>query len=672
MRDKMTRVGKIGAAVAALLAAALTTAVVHPATAGAAGGTKQISLDATNDDPNGASFGRSVSADGAFIAYSSDASDLVASDPNGYRDIFVRDRQGGANLLVSIGLGGAPADGDSGDPSISADGRYVAFASNATNLVLNDTNNRRDVFVRDLINHSTKRISIATGGGAANGISYMPEITGDGRYVAFASNATNLVAGDTNAKADVFVRDTVTKVTTRVSLTAGGGQGDGDSIRPSISTDGTRVVYESLATNLAPGVTNGHSNIFLRDRNASTTTRVSRTPLGKTPNGNSFLGAISADGSTVVYDADATNVVAGDANGFTDIFRFVVASATTTRVSVAEGGGATDGASYGRAISADGRYVAFSSDANNIVSSPGSQAPGRDVFEVDTTTGRALLISYDVDGEKANGSSFKPVMSTDATTIAFRSEASDLTRQTDDNGASDVFARSVVMVSVGSVSVPEGTTCAHFARFAVTLSAPDIAPVTVDYTTVDGSALAGSDYTATSGTLTFAPGVVSDRITVPVTCEGAAEGHESFTVALSNPTGATALLGRTTGTGSILNDDPGSTTSLAIGDAAVVEGDQGTRFQRVGVVLVKASATTVTVSYSTAGVSATDGLDFTGVAGTLTFLPGQTGMSIMIPILPDQSPETDETFTVTLSGGSVPITRAVGTVTILDDDPPYS
>lgn len=668
----------------ALFALASAPFAATPARATLGGTTKRVSLDAGQDDPDGISLNRSLSADGSLIAFSSEATDLVPGDVNLLRDVFLRDRAGGANVLVSAGIGGASANGRSGEPAISADGRFVAFTSEAANLVAGDTNNSADVFVRDLVAGTTKRVSLGAGGVQGNQASQHPAISGDGKYVAFTSRATNLVSGDSNGRSDVFVRNIVTKTTTRVSLASGGAQGNGNSLRPTISADGRAVAFESLATNFTPTTTSGFSNTFVRvgvsgPPVASTpTVLVSRNLKGKPANADSFLAGVSADATKVVYTSRASNIattnIVGDANVAADVFEFDIASLTAVRVSVNEFGGDAAGDSFSRAPSNDGRYVAFMSTANDLVSGTGTQATVQDVFLRDLLTGRTILLSYDDNDQKADGNSYKPAITTDGGTVAWRSDAADLV-SSDGNTLSDVFVRSTSIVSVGSQSVPEGDTCLHNARFTISLSVPSEDTISVDYATADVTATSGMDYTPTSGTATFVPGTAAVSVSVPVTCDTSIEGTETFTLSLSNLVGISALMGNTVGSGSIQNDDPNSTTAVwRIGAVTVIEGDQGARNARVQVVLSKPKANAVTVDYTTVGGSATSGVDFTPVTGTLTMPAGVTGMPINVPINPDQDPESTETFTVVLSNpqpSAIAVAQGTGTVTILDDDPPY-
>ena len=228
--------------------------------------TELVSVATGGAQGNDTSTEASISADARFVAFWSDASNLVGGDTNGVEDVFVRDRQTGTTELVSVATGGTQGNARSRYPSISSDGRFVVFWSDASNLVAGDTNGSADVFVRDRLSGTTERVSLAAGGAQGNADSLGPSISASGRFVAFWSLATNLVAGDTNAWNDVFVRDRQSATTERVSVATGGAQGDFNSYDPSISADGRFVAFESGATNLVAGDTNGSFDVFLRDR----------------------------------------------------------------------------------------------------------------------------------------------------------------------------------------------------------------------------------------------------------------------------------------------------------------------------------------------------------------------------------------------------------------------
>ena len=301
------------------------------------------------------------------MTFDSNASNLVAGDSNGFTDVFVRDRKLHKTYLVSVGPAGVQGNGNSADPSISADGRYVAFESDASNLVAGDSNGREDVFVRDRKLHRTYRVSVGPAGAQGNNGSYSPSISADGRYVAFESDASNLVASDSNGYEDVFVRDLKLHKTYLVSVGPAGVQGNNFSDLPSISADGRYVAFESDASNLVAGDSNGYEDVFVRDRKLHKTYRVSVSSAGVQGNSASESPAISADGRSVTFDSIASNLVPGDANGYEDVFVRDRKLHRTYLVSVSSAGVQGNSDSFVPSISADGRYVAFNSDASNLV-----------------------------------------------------------------------------------------------------------------------------------------------------------------------------------------------------------------------------------------------------------------------------------------------------------------
>ncbi len=330
----------------------------------------------------GNSLSPAVSADGRFVAFLSAAANLVVGDSNGLSDAFVRDRQLGTTERVSVpnnadqGALGTQANGDSFGLAISGDARFVAFESNASNLVLGDTNGLRDVFLRDRQTGSTTRVNVpndadqgALGTEATGDDSFDPAISPDGRFVAIHSAATNLVLADTNGFSDIFVRDRQTGATERVSVDSAEAQASDDSSHsPAISADGRFVAFVSGASNLVPIDTNGVWDVFVRDRFFGTTERVSEDSGGAQATGDfSFDPAISADGRFVPFASGATNLVAGDTNGIRDVFMRDRSLGTTERVSVDSAGGQANSVSARPAISADGRFVAFESFAANLV-----------------------------------------------------------------------------------------------------------------------------------------------------------------------------------------------------------------------------------------------------------------------------------------------------------------
>jgi Tol biopolymer transport system component len=330
--------------------------------------TTRISVGPAGVQSNDVSLNAAISSDGRWIAFESWADNLVEPDHNLVSDVFLHDRVAGTTRRVSLGPGGTQANERSRAASISADGRWVAFQSAASNLVADDTNDVVDTFLYDRDTESLTRVSVGSGGIEGNQSSGEPAISGDGRWVAFTSLASNLVAGDTNAVGDTFVHDRLTGETTRVSVATGGVEGnDWSYFWPAISADGRHVAFQSAASNLVAGDTNGQQDIFVHDRQSGTTTRVNLGPGTAEGDRWSEFVDISADGRVVVFQSMAANLVPGDVNGMIDVFLYDRHTGSLSRVSVGPKGVEADSASSLPAISADGRWVAFVSGASNLV-----------------------------------------------------------------------------------------------------------------------------------------------------------------------------------------------------------------------------------------------------------------------------------------------------------------
>jgi Tol biopolymer transport system component len=333
------------------------------------GVTERVSVSTTGAEGNGSSGLPSISGDGRYVAFESGADNLVSGDGNGSTDIFVRDRVSGTTERVSVSSDEVEADSWSVHPAISADGRYVAFHSAAENLVGDDTNNTYDVFVRDRVDGTTERASVnSVGVEVDHGASAFACISADGRYVGFESWAEDLAPGDTNLVEDVFVHDRVGGGTELVSVASGGVQGDDSSERCSLSGDGRYVTFESWATNLASGDMNDTWDVFVHDRVGGGTELVSVTSGGAAGNDRSENAFISADGRSIAFSSWATDLVSGDANHHADIFVRDRVSGTTELASVASDGRQGNDSSDHPALSADGRYVVFDTWAWNLVS----------------------------------------------------------------------------------------------------------------------------------------------------------------------------------------------------------------------------------------------------------------------------------------------------------------
>lgn len=340
------------------------------------GATVRVSVSSAGVESDGASESPSISADGRLIAFASLSTNLVVGDTNGTSDVFVHDRQTGLTVRVSRSSAGAQGNGFSSDVSISADGRTVVFSSNATNLVAGDTNGRVDVFVHDLLTGQTTRASVDSTGAQGNGASVEPSISADGRVVAFKSGATNLAPGATVNQ--VYVHDRQSGTTELASRSTGGVPGNSLSERPAISGDGRIVAYHSFSSNLVPGDTNGSADVFVLDRLIGVTSRVSVSTAGAQGSGSSLTPAVSSDGRHIAFDSAAGTLVAGDTNGVRDGFVHDRTLGITTRVSLSSQGAQGNGVSDYVSISADGRVFAFESVASNLVA--GDSNGVQDVF----------------------------------------------------------------------------------------------------------------------------------------------------------------------------------------------------------------------------------------------------------------------------------------------------
>lgn len=355
-------------------------------------------------------------------------------------------RGGSIGYRVATDYQGNQAAGRSSGGTVSWDGRFVVFESAAPNLVPGDTNGVSDIFFKDTANGLITRISTSPDGSQLNGRSWAPKMTPDGHYVSFQSAATNLVPGDNNAVEDVFVLNVWTGQSALASASSGGAPGNAVSELPTISTNGRFVAYRSQATNLVPGDTNGVTDVFVRDTWSNTTTRVSTSSAGNQANGQSGVtyGAwMAGGGSHVVFESDADNLVPGDTNGARDIFVKDLATGETTRVSTSGGGSQADGGNYAPSISANGRYVAFRSTASNLVQGDTLMCGAfncSDVFVKDVATGRTYWMSVSDTGAPANSPSWDPMISPDGNFLGFSTNASNLVPG-DTNGTYDIYVK---------------------------------------------------------------------------------------------------------------------------------------------------------------------------------------------------------------------------------------
>ncbi len=384
-----------------------------------------VSVNSAGVGANNNSYYSAISAEGRMVAFQSEASNLVGNDFNGQYDIFVRDMRTGETTLVSVSTSGSSANGLSLQPSISGNGRYVVFESNASNLVADDTNGQWDLFMRDLQTQTTIRFSLDSSGNQATSRSDSPVFAADNRYIVFHSDAA-LVPEDTNGATDVYRYDAQTRALIRVSTTATGAQANGSSIWPWPSADGNIVVFLSSATNLVSNDTNGWGDIFTKNIATGEVRRVNVSSQGIQSNNESIWPSISGNGRIVSFCSLGSTLVSGDTNNNWDAFVHDLLTSTTTRINVRPDGSQAD--SYTRSpttITRDGRSVTFASLSTNLVVNDTNGF--QDVFVRDLQTSTTVRTSFAYDGDQSGDDCFVPYIAADGRYLTFTSEANDHT-----------------------------------------------------------------------------------------------------------------------------------------------------------------------------------------------------------------------------------------------------
>ena len=341
----------------------------------------RVSVSSSGDEGSGGpSYSGIVSADGRYVAFASD-SYLVPDDMNGETDLYVHDRTTGITSRESVDSNGGEGNdnaSDESEPVISSDGRYVGFSTDSTTLLDGGVDGLSQAYVRDRITGTTDMISHTGAGVEGNGPSWISDVSDDGMIATFVSEADNLVPGDSNAHGDVFVLDRSTDTLEIASVTPAGGPADARTYGGKLTPNGRFVVMTSQATNLVAGDTNGAADVFIRDLTTGVTERVSVSSNGSQANGASTRVDVSANGRYVVFESEASNLVSGDTNGAVDVFVRDRVAQTTRRVSVTSMGAQLASGSFGADISADGRFVVYATDADEVV--PGDTDGQRDVF----------------------------------------------------------------------------------------------------------------------------------------------------------------------------------------------------------------------------------------------------------------------------------------------------
>jgi Rod binding domain-containing protein len=399
----------------------------------------RLSTDAGGVQGNGRSNNAQISSDGRTVLFDSEASNLVAGDSNGAKDIFVKDLQSGAIQRVSTDAAGSQGNDGSEDARFSADGHSVLFVSLASNLVAGDSNGAEDLFIKNLQSGAIQRVSTDAAGVQGNSSSLNAQFSAEGRTVVFQSYASNLVAGDSNNDWDIFVKDLQSGAIQRVSTDAAGAESNGYNDQPRFSSDGRHVVFQSYASNLVAGDSNGTGDIFVKNLQSGAIQRVSADAAGVQGNSDSGYAQFSADGRTVLFQSLASNLVAGDSNGTYDIFVKDLQSGAIQRVSTDAAGAQDNSHSYQRPGSPPTVASWFSKAWPTTWLSGDSNISHDDIFVKDLQSGAILRLSADAAGAQSNdGSSNRPVLRRRSLPWSSTSDANNLVAG-DSNGAPDVF-----------------------------------------------------------------------------------------------------------------------------------------------------------------------------------------------------------------------------------------
>jgi Tol biopolymer transport system component len=491
----------------------------------------RVSVTPNGGDANGESQNAVLSSDGHYVAFESRATNLVPGGGN-FEEIYLRDLRTASTQRVAVTPDGGLANSSSSSPSISADGRYVAFHSRATNLVPGAYSGKSNVFVRDMATGTTVLASVNTTGGVPNGDSSKPAISANGGlYVAFLSGASDLVPGGTSGFGDVYVRDLVANRTIPVSVEDASGQLASGGGPPSISADGRYVAFYS-EENLV-GDADGFADVFVRDLVANSTVRVTVSSTGGPADGNTWsVGQISADGRVVAFASEAKNLVADDhsESWVSEVFVRDLDAGTTVRVS-APPGGDPNGSSGGPAVSADGTRVAFISGASNLVADDGNDAG--DVFVSDLTTGTLTLVSRTTRGDQLQADypwQRWPSLTGDGRYVAFASSGAFVPR--DHNKIPDVYVRATVVPEIEGVapsSIARGTTetftlTGHNFTADATVGAFTISAGT-NHVTVDSFTIVSD--TEVQATISVDAGAPTEALAIVVTVPGLGPGQVS-------------------------------------------------------------------------------------------------------------------------------------------------
>lgn len=605
----------------------------------------RASVSSAAIEANGSNEAVGLSADGRYIVFKSSATNLVPNDTNHVPDIFLHDRETGITELISVDSSELQANAESYDPVVSVDGRYVAFHSFATNLVASDDNGCLDVFVRDRVAGTTKRVSVDTLGGQGNGHSTHASISDDGNLITFMSEATNLVGDDTNGVSDIFIHNISLGTTTRLS--PGAVEVDAESYDAMISGNGQFVVFASKATNLVAGDSNGCADIFVYEISSGNTELVSVHSNGTKSERMSSQPVITNDGQLVAFASSAGDLVDNDSNGYQDIFLHSRVNGSTELVSLDASGNQIMMPSSSPGVSLDGRFITFSSLNPNVVS--GDSNGQTDVFMRDRNLSTTKLISADNTGTLGDKKSSQAVITSYGSFIAFQSISTNLVTG-DTNNRSDIFVKtnldavSIVDISVSVTQVDEELD----ANFEFTLHRVQGVDqeITVYLDASGGTAIEGVDFNL-PGLVIFPSG--EDTVVVSVELLNDIEIEETETIGVSIvpnanysilPSGESISVDVTDTDKFVINVDTKIQVIHEVG-GPLVEFTEVT-FSRVG-----GSSGDVTVHFTVSG-TATPGSDYYTLPNSVLIPNGEESVKLTVQAKDDQEDEPYELIRIDL------------------------
>ena len=614
-------------------------------------------------DPDFGSKNASFSDDGRYLVFESDATNLVSSDSNGISDIFLFDSQTSTTTKISQGMSNSASNGTNFQPKISGDGNYIVFASNASNLVSGDTNNAADIFLFKRSDSTIIRLSVNSTGTQSNGGSGEPSISRDGNLITFTSLATNLVPSDTNNVKDVFVKNRTTGAISLVSTDSSANQANKASYQSAINSDGTMVAFASDASNLISSDSNGCSDVFVKTISSGAIQLVSSSPASVIGNRSSDWPAISKTGQFVAFQSRANNLIATDTNAVVDVFRKDISSGQVLLASQSSNGDAATFDAVRPSISLDGRYITFESKSSNFdINDTNGLA---DTFIRDTQAEYTSIFSSSTAGIIGNQKSVFSKISGDGSKVAFETTSNNL-GFTNSSGAKNIFIRPyslslpiVKVLPLGNLNESGiAQNAFQLSRFGDTSQS-----LTVSYS-VAGVATPGTDYQALSGTALFAAGSATTIIQITPYTDTEVETDESIILSITDQSGY--VVSRRTASVNILNDDDFGIEITAINNTATEDGMRLGKFQiaRTGGTLGD-----LTVNLVTTG-TATSGIDYVALPTSILIPAGNASVTLQVQAIEDDKSEGDETVILSIAAGPGyhAGTSPSATVTILDND----